>query len=218
MNMVYVPYCTGDVHAGDNVVTYNYLGVDHVTHHVGSRNLTAILQHLAATFRATTRIWLAGDSAGGFGAAINFGRVQDAFPGARVDVLDDSGQPIQPDPMRWPLWRAAWNIHFPPDCANCANDIGAFVDYYRDRYPGHRFGLISYTNDSVITTFMGLTAPQFNTELTALGSHMDATWPTGHYYFIAGVAHVGLLTPPPGLITWLGQMVNDDPAWTSVHP
>ena len=54
MNWVYIPYCTGDVQAGDNIITYTLAGIDHVTHHVGYRNLSIDLQHIVVLrpFRA----------------------------------------------------------------------------------------------------------------------------------------------------------------------
>ena len=218
MNLVYIPYCTGDVHAGDRVTTYNYNGTDHETWHVGLRNLQLYLSMLAATFPSTTRVWLSGDSAGGFGSALDFPVVQDAFPGARVDVLDDSGQPIDPDPVRWQQWRDAWNVHLPADCPMCADHIGAFIDYYRGRYPGHRFGILSYTNDSVITTFMNLQPATFNTELNALADHIDSSWPDGKYYFVPGLLHVLLTAPPLPVIDWINAMIHDDPTWHSSRP
>ena len=50
-------------------------------------------------------------------------------------------------------------------------------------------------------------------------------YPNDHHTFFAdGVSHVLLTAKTPvstrgvNLREWLGQMVNDDPAWTSVHP
>jgi hypothetical protein len=116
------------------------------------------------------------------------------------------------------LWRQAWNVHIPADCPACVDDIGAFIDYYRQHYPGHRFGLLSYTNDSVITTFMNLTPTQFNTELNALADHMDSTWPDGKYFYALGALHVLLAAPPLGLTDWITQMITHDPTWHSTRP
>ena len=218
MNWVYVPYCTGDVHAGDNIVTYSLNGVNHVTRHLGYRNLSIDLQHIVATLASPSHVWLSGDSAGGFGAALNLEQVQQAFPAVTVNVLDDSGQPIQPDPARWQLWKQAWNVHFPAGCPQCADQISDYVDYYRQNYPSNRFGLISYTNDTVITTFMNLQPATFSSELVTLANHMDAEWPNGHYFFIPGVLHVGMLAPSQALLTWIQQLVDDDPALMSSRP
>ena len=54
-NYVYVPYCTGDVHAGNNVPTYS----GKKTHHVGAVNMEAYLQRIVATFPDAERHCLA---------------------------------------------------------------------------------------------------------------------------------------------------------------
>ena len=217
-NIVYVPYCTGDSFAGDNVTSLDFLGVSHETHFTGYKNLGLYLARITATFPKAKRVWLSGDSAGGFGSAFNFGRIQDAFPAARVDVLDDSGQPIAPDPARWKLWKDAWNMQLPAGCTGCANGPDAFPDYYRVKYPTSRFGLISFAYDSIISPFMNLSLTDFHDELYRLMGKMDATWANGHYFVLAGASHVGLATPTPALKTWVTQMVTDDPAWASARP
>jgi hypothetical protein len=218
-NLVYVPYCTGDAFAGDNVVTLNYLGIDHKTWFVGYRNIGLMLPRLLATFPNAQRVFLVGDSAGGFGAAFNFGQVQAAFiDTARVDVLDDSGQPIMPDPARWELWKKAWNVQFPADCANCTSGPGAFLDYYRGKYPWNRYGLISFAYDVVITPFMNLTFDQFHSELYAAADHVDQTWPSAHYFVLAGTSHVGMAVPTTDLRTWITKFATDDVTWASTRP
>ena len=42
---VFVPYCTGDVHAGNKIATYN--GIE--THHVGWNNITAFMGRILPT-------------------------------------------------------------------------------------------------------------------------------------------------------------------------
>lgn len=211
-NLVYVPYCTGDVHAGDRVTTYNFLGRRMDFHHVGARNLDLFLRRVVATFPRARRVWLMGDSAGGFGSALNMDRVQRAFPAARVDVVDDSGQPIQPAGTRWADWRRAWNLQLPAGCASC-DDIGSIAELLRTRYPDNRFGLVSYTHDSVISTFMGMTVFAFNAELNDFARAMSSRWTNGRYFFIPGALHVGFATATPALAAWLTALATDDPAW-----
>jgi hypothetical protein len=218
MHLVYVPYCTGDVHSGTRVAQHEYLGQTHPTYHVGARNLDRFLDRLVATFPDVERVILAGDSAGGFGAALNLPRVQRRFTGARVDVLDDSGQPIQPGADRWATWQAAWGIELPAGCTDCAARIDAITDTYRVSYPDNRFGLISYHHDSVISAFMGLSPLEFADELDTTLDRMAEVWPRAHAYVLPGLLHVGLALPTPGLIGWLQQFVADDPALETVRP
>jgi hypothetical protein len=217
-NIVYVPYCTGDSFSGDNVTTLSYLGVDHESHFAGHKDINLYLARLLATFPKAKRVWLAGDSAGGFGASFNFGTFQEAFTTARVDVIDDSGQPIDPDPAKWAQWRNVWNMQLPAGCATCANGPSGFVDYYRTKYPNSRFGVISFDYDVVIAPFMSLSLTQFHDELGAMLDHFDTSFANGHYFVLAGASHVGLVTPTTELKTWVKQMVSDSTNWGSVRP
>lgn len=217
-NIVFVPYCTGDSLAGDNVTTLSYLGVDHESHFAGHKDINLYLARLIATFPKAKRVWLAGDSAGGFGASFNFGTFQEAFTKARVDVIDDSGQPIDPDPAKWAQWRSVWNMQLPADCADCTKGPSAFVDYYRVKYPTSRFGLISFDYDVVIAPFMSLSLTQFHDELTSMLDHFDTSFANGHYFVLAGASHVGLATPTTELKTWVKEMVSDSTNWDSVRP
>src|SRR5206468_3191319 len=63
-SFTFVPYCTGDVHAGSKPDA-NYGG--RITHHVGYQNMTAYLTRLVPTFSSASRVILSGSSAGGFG-------------------------------------------------------------------------------------------------------------------------------------------------------
>jgi hypothetical protein len=212
-NLVFIPYCTGDAFAGASITDMTVNSAPKGTHFVGSVNMTLFLERLVPTFAAADEVWLGGDSAGGFGAAFNFGRVRTAFAGKTVNVLDDSGQPIEPDPQRWALWLNAWDIALPPDCDECSLGPQAFVDYYRASAPDGKFGLISYQFDSIIAPFMNLSATQFNQELYAQLDHIDATWPNARYFVIAGSSHVGLLAPSQALKDWITAMVTGSPSW-----
>ncbi|WP_394824408.1 pectin acetylesterase-family hydrolase [Pendulispora albinea] len=90
-NMVYVPYCTGDDHAGNNVIRYDDKGSSRTAHHVGYENVGRALDYVATIWPAMSRLIVMGVSAGGFGTVFNFDRVQRRFPEVRVDGIDDSG-------------------------------------------------------------------------------------------------------------------------------
>lgn len=218
-NMVYVPYCTGDVHVGNRVSTYDFFGA-HETHHMGARNLGLFLPRIAATFPDARRVYLAGDSAGGFGSAFNLPRVQQAFPRVRVDVVDDSGPPIQPSADRWATWSHNWGVEIPADCPACAGTIDAFVDYYRTRYSANRFAVLSFQNDAIISTFMNLSPTDFSARLVSLADRADRTWPGARYFIAPGIVHVVQLQPirPQGFDAWIRRFVDEDPTLRSVRP
>jgi hypothetical protein len=219
-NMVYVPYCTGDVHAGDRIATYQWLG-NRPTHHRGAHNLGLFLSYVAATFPDADRVFLAGDSAGGFGVALNLHRVVEAFPRARVVGIDDSGPPVQPAGDRWAVWARTWGVRFPPECTEaCATSIDVALDVYRRRLGDTRVAVLSFESDLVIRAFMGHDARGYAQRLRALADRVDGMWPSARYFFTPGAAHVLGIQPvrPSGYDEWIRRFVNDDPTLRSVRP
>ncbi len=170
---VYVPYCTGDVHAGarpDGTID----GVAGMQQFVGYLNVGMFLERIVPTFiNDTDHVLVTGQSAGGFGAAFNYDRIADAFPGKKVTLLDDSGPPMSDAfmvPCLQQLWRDAWNLDeiLPPDCANCFNDNGGGLvnlgRFLAEKHVGQHFALISSLGDNTIRFFFGFG----NNDCTAL--------------------------------------------------
>ncbi len=222
-SIVYVPYCTGDIHAGDNTVMY----AGKPAKHAGYKNVSAYLERIVPTFPNADRVILSGTSAGGFGAALNWWQTQEAFGKIRVDMLDDSGTPMPPSiPIASEAeWRTQWNLAatFPPGCTECATRIDAILGFYAKIYPDHRGALMSYTKDAVLPTFFGITQDQFATGLEEQATTQFDPSPNLRYFIYTGSGHV--LWSNPNLTTkgvtmreFVTKMVTDDPTWNSVHP
>jgi hypothetical protein len=223
---VFVPYCTGDVHMGDNIKSILASGQRRIAFFEGYRNMTVFLRRLVPTFATADRIWLTGSSAGGVGSLANFDQTQRAFGDAvRVDVIDDSGPPITPVAGRWAQWVAAWNPQFPAGCTDCATNLNNALDYYERTYgASHRMALLSYTQDGTISQFLGVQGTDLQVQLQSLWDRF-AMQPGIGFYYLNGTTHtmfgnVQNLQTSTGvqLLTWLNQMVSDDPAWHSVGP
>jgi hypothetical protein len=165
---VYVPYCTGDVHFGtaDNVTIPGDGVLPALTnqHFVGYRNMQKFIGHLVPTFPNLTQVLLTGASAGGFGAGLNYGMVQDSFGTVPVTVLDDSGPPFLTADLPACIqkqWRDLWGFDaaLPSDCAECTNTDGSgltdIVKYWHHKYPHARVGLVSSVQDEVMRLFFG---------------------------------------------------------------
>jgi hypothetical protein len=160
---VYVPYCTGDVMAGNKEsvrVTSRYSSENFV----GYRNMSRFLERLTVDFGGSERILLAGESAGGFGAIYNFDQVQTAFSSIPVYLLDDSGIPFTDSylaPCLQQRWRDLWDLNetLPMDCDDCrganGGGIAKYFEYLEAKYPGQPFGFISSVADSTIRLFYG---------------------------------------------------------------
>jgi hypothetical protein len=69
--IVFVPYCTGDVHGGSNVKDYGNVAFSETWNHMGHANVLGFLARLGPTFPSPRKLVVAGSSAGGFGALVN---------------------------------------------------------------------------------------------------------------------------------------------------
>jgi hypothetical protein len=103
-SIVYVPYCTGDVHIGNTTTRY---APGLTVRHKGYVNATAALDRLAATFPGATDVVVMGESAGSVAAPLYAGLVSDRLPKARITVLAD-GSGSYPDVPRLNNIIAAW--------------------------------------------------------------------------------------------------------------
>ncbi|MSZ71736.1 MAG: hypothetical protein F2716_05335, partial [Actinobacteria bacterium] len=94
-SVVYVPYCTGDVHAGNTTKDY---GNGVVTQHKGFVNASNALDTMIERFPDTTQLVVAGSSAGSFPTPVFAALAGDQLPNADLKVFADSSGAI-PDAM-----------------------------------------------------------------------------------------------------------------------
>ena len=220
-SFVFVPYCTGDLHAGHQVTTYS----GGTVHHVGQDNLDALWPRLRATRPSADVVWLTGASAGGYGAMLQQGRARAAWPSARFHALSDSSQPVDPEASRWTAIRSAWSLDLPAGCAACGNGLGGWPGHLRATMPaGSRWALLMSTQDQVIAQYMGFTGPQLEAATLAIRDGMAPGTGQGAFV-IAGTGHV-LTTMPSvpttaggvSLATWIGDFASGAATWGSTGP
>lgn len=90
--MVFIPYCTGDIHWGDNVATYDDGSGNTIeVHHKGFVNAMAVLDWSVDHFEQPESIFLTGVSAGSYGSIGFAPHVQTAFPDSKVIQVGDCG-------------------------------------------------------------------------------------------------------------------------------
>ncbi len=164
-NFIYIPYCTGDVHAGaapdTPVPGYAF---DQPQQFVGYTNVHHFLDRVVPTFPDTSHVLVTGISAGGFGAAFNYDRIANAFPATKVTLIDDSGPPLT-DPYLAPClqqtWRDLYNLDatLPAGCSECFGPDGGGIhnlaNYIAQTHAEQTLGLISAEQDLIIRTFFG---------------------------------------------------------------
>ena len=162
-NHVYVPYCSGDLHMGsarDAIIP----GVSGPQQFMGRPNLKRFLERLVPTFPDAELVLLAGVSAGGLGAIVNFGLVQQAFGAVPVLLVDDSGPVASVDHIPAclnQLRRRYWNLDATviAECAGACDPDGDFLLQHVEellRASPHPSGLVHATQDQVIRDFYGI--------------------------------------------------------------
>lgn len=160
-NVVYIPYCSGDVFAGERegvTIDEQPSAMDFVGH----RNVGAFLQRVVPTFADAPEVLITGASAGGFGGGFNFVRFADAFPQSAISFVDDSAPILGDDyvtPCLQQQWRDLWGLTetLPPGCDACTGADGGgltnIATYIAAAVPRANLGLISSTRDGTISIF-----------------------------------------------------------------
>ncbi len=156
-NLVYVPYCTGDVHTGNNVITYEDpegIGAPITFQHAGHANVLAISEYLAKQFPMIDRLFVTGCSAGGAGSLINYYFIRSKLAPVRGYLMDDSG-PIFPStgksaPLHAEI-RQSWNVdsifaELPKEYP-ITDDFGVLNTHLADMFPDDRLSTIFFQRD-----------------------------------------------------------------------
>jgi hypothetical protein len=170
-NMVFVPYCTGDIHTGNNVITYTSAdavdggagpgGTGQLTfHHNGHNNSLAVTDWVRGTFSTVPKLLVTGCSAGGAGAILNYHFIREAM-GQNAQcgyLLNDSGPIFHTDGPSQKLHdkiRASWNTDavldglggLPVDVGALKKDFGLLNTALARKYPHDRLSLVAYRMD-----------------------------------------------------------------------
>jgi hypothetical protein len=181
-NMVYVPYCTGDYHAGNNPGFDPGYGIG-PQQYVGYTNLEKFFGRLVPTFPNVKKLLHSGYSAGGIGSVLTFELVAKHFPNADLMLLDDSGPPVpptyRPDCIRERLRTTfGFDKTFLKDCgADCPdpNDYAfGYVKHLVKTYPSRRFAMVEAIADATVRAAFGYTAADCNVDITQAPTPMDA--------------------------------------------
>jgi hypothetical protein len=211
---IYVPYCTGDLHAGQKVMTYDVGGTPKMVHHVGATNTQAMVDRVHAALPNAQKVWVVGQSAGGYGATLNLFRFRAAYPAAELALLQDSSMFITVA-ANYGLWQSSWMLQYPPNCTNCDHDFRQVIPTVTTAEPSTRVGLLTYDNDTTIKLFFGYGLLD---SIVAQVSSLIATYytlPTTHVYEVVGVDHTMLaaVNSNAALGAWVEQWASGDPAW-----
>jgi len=166
-NMIYVPYCTGDVYSGDKVAVYNDpngQSAPLVWHHNGVRNVRAVIAWMKNKLPRPTQMLSTGCSAGGIGSLNSYATMRRDLAPTYGFLINDSGPsfsaPVGGDPAQYPsvplhtLIRSAWGLDAGPMPYLVSvlpgfngNNFGSLYAALASNVPGDRLGHTHFWQD-----------------------------------------------------------------------
>ncbi|MBK7060456.1 MAG: hypothetical protein IPH51_08080 [Rubrivivax sp.] len=242
-DMVYVPYCTGDLHSGTTTGTYINAGHPAYQHlpgqfdirHQGFSNLMVVLDWVKRNVQAPARVLVAGSSAGGYGASINFPWVRTLFPAAQMRVLADASQGVTtPNWDQGTPGRGSWQVQLPPWAINMNPAAVSGPELLRlaaQAHPDVRVAQFSTNFDLEQVQFYGVMKEYYgpgsacpypvldwNRQMVSTMRSYAQTLPNYRHYLAAGTYHTILTgndfyterTFGVAFNDWLGAMVAAD--------
>jgi hypothetical protein len=196
---VVVPYCTGDVHWGDNVSTY---AGNLTLNHVGAVNARAVLGWVYSQFEAPARAFVTGCSAGSYGSIFWAADVREHYKDAPTAVAQfgDAGAGIITDSFfqaiaeRWkpaaayPTWGADFGQY---------TDLSSIYIAIADHYPTTLFSQLTTQFDQTqvqFYTFMGATDGKAGWSQKMLASYKKIDDETDNFasYVASGDVHCAI--------------------------
>lgn len=194
-SIVFIPYCTGDVHVGDSIQRYGDSPGSRPVAHRGYRNVSAVLHWLSRRTVRPTHVVVSGTSAGSYGALFYAPRIAEMFPDATVSLIGDSGVPLLND---YPGIMKRWGT---PDVVGRLRDINGPVSqddvtlerahvYFASRFPRALVAQVTSDRDSIQSAFYIVSGSPRAREVTyALLDSLERTVPRFRSFVVAGADH-----------------------------
>jgi cysteine-rich repeat protein len=217
--VVFVAYCTGDLHAGAKDTTYAFPAGPYTVHHRGHSNLVAFMERVAATWPSPSKLLFTGYSAGGFGATFNYDTARLFWPDSKAYLAVDSGPFLTgSNPVTWwPLAVASWGLQDTVglDCPTCVDDPSLLQGFLYRWYPNDRKAFVGCTRDPNISVFYGLSPTAYEARLLASTASLDtARWK----WLIKACTTHGLAVDDQAQFDFNRADFLDAPNWCSISP
>lgn len=224
-DVVWIPYCDGSIHMGDNNADYDGDGdIDHW--HWGLKSTSAAVTLMQELFPAPNKILITGCSAGGHGTFIATMLIRLVYPDAKLYVVNEAGPGLfDPDkPETWQLIKDTWNMEplLPKDCPECHDQMIYLYKWMLARDDNLKIGLFSsYQDETIGKYYLGMTPEDFEALLMAKSGSLRDLFPnTFKRYFIKGSTHCvrdyRYKVNGISIVEWIGHLVNDENQWVDV--
>ncbi|HEY8516915.1 MAG TPA: pectin acetylesterase-family hydrolase [Candidatus Binatia bacterium] len=246
-HILYVPYCSCDIHFGDAAQDYPL----HVEHR-GYHNARVAEKYARENFPNPEEVFVTGTSAGAYGAFFQAPLLHLAYPNARFYVLADAGNGVITQEFLdeyFPNWNFIANL--PPEIPQLRevleNDEGmpgytrVVAHYFPESRWAHYttafdggfggqtgfYNIMLNGNDPVaaLTWWEGSCA--FNERMRAQAIQQASESPSNYRYYIGTGSRHGMwgldkvyedtTGGVPTIVDWVNAMLAGSPAWTNVE-
>jgi len=223
-NCIYIPYCDGSVHMGDNQVDTDGDSRPDCWYW-GLRGTSAAVALMKELYPDPEKILISGNSAGGYGTIIAAMIARLQYPRTKLYVFSKAGPGLfnPKDKETWETIKEAWDIpkFFPPDCERCRDHLVYFYDWMLQRDDKLKIGMASSYFDLVIGGMYMKTTPQeYKSLLLGTTNMIRENHPlTFKRFFIKGIDHnISNSYEVNGISIreWLEHLVNDSPQWKDI--
>ena len=209
-SVVFVPYCTGDVHIGNKITTYPIEATSETpdrevtVHHRGYLNAMAALDWTYDNFLSPDSIFVTGSSAGAIPSPLYARFLTEHYPEARVAVLGDAAggyRTLLDSDLPHEAWGTLDALAHLPEFSDMTPDSFNFESLYITsglRHPDVAFARYDAVEDAVQRRFLALGGQQVQQLQPLLdANHADIKAKLNHYasYVAPGESHTILTRP-----------------------
>jgi hypothetical protein len=246
-NVVFVSYCSCDIHFGDNAKDYPV----HIEHR-GFHNARVAEKWAREHFLNPDQIFVTGSSAGAYGAWFHAPLLHETWPASHFQVLADAGNGVITQSFLenyFPNWNFIANI--PPEFPEIAEiietggGIPEYTEFVAGRYPDTRwahystaydggqggqtgfYNIMLNNNDVIAATRWWEGSCAFNDKMREQALTTAANVTTNYRYYIGtGSRHTmwgsnkvysDTTGGVPTLVDWVNAMLDGTASWTNVE-
>lgn len=202
-SMVFIPYCTGDVHSGSNTARYRdpQTGKSFTIQHRGWDNAQVVIHWMRNHVAQPGRLLVSGSSAGAYGAATHYATLRDLYPRSRAVFLGDAGQGVT-TPGFVAYRNSNWNYQLPTKIFGQKprlTDDEDLVARLAEHFPNDRFAQYTTAYDANQRGFFAMMGGQKSCDAwtSQMSRELERRERVGNFraYLARGETHTILRSP-----------------------
>jgi hypothetical protein len=234
---VYIPYCTGDLHWGNNIWTYGSGDDAYDLRHMGAVNAAAVIDWVYDNVPAPERVFITGCSAGSYGSIAWTPHIMEHYGDATVVQMGDCGAGVITESFfedvyeKWnpEIIRPSW-IPALADAEPTGMTLAWFYEVVGDYYSDNTLSQFNtaFDNNQVFyyAAMGGGTEEEWSTQMFASIDQIATSTDNFRYYIAAGDQHCVLhyenfyTMETDGVVVrdWVDALANSDPPGSVMCP